>query len=133
MSDLAAELKDALAKDDVERIGHWRDIGLTQIARFPGSLSEEALDFLTRACVHRRDEKGLAAIERELPWQEVTPGNANIGLRNMAHLQMARAYLFRERKDPASAHRCFRSVMDLAAYFGDTEMREFAQRQMDVS
>ena len=46
MSDLAAELKDALAKDDVERIGHWRDIGLTQIARFPGSLSEEALDFL---------------------------------------------------------------------------------------
>lgn len=127
MSDLVAELKGALAINNVERIDQLRDIGLTQLAKFPASVSKEALDLVTRACVNRGDERALAQIAQQLPDKEATPGNANLSLREMAHLQMVRGYVYRQRKEADNAQRCFRSALDLASYFGDSDMQELAK------
>lgn len=107
MSDLVAELKGALSHNDAARIKHFREIGLALVAKWPGSLSEQALDYLARACVYGRDECGLDIIAEELPG-EVMPRNANLSLREMAHLQMVRGYVYRRRKTPPTRNVVFK-------------------------
>lgn len=129
MAEFVAQIKDALSRNDAATIDRLRKAGLHQLTKSPGSLPNQALDFLARACAYGGDEQGLAMIGERLP-KETTPGYANLSLREMAHLQMARGYVYCGRKDAERARHCFQSVRELAGYFGDSGMQALAQSLM---
>ncbi|MEP6601741.1 MAG: hypothetical protein ABJB49_07995 [Nitrospirota bacterium] len=131
MADFIAAMHGALIHDDGPQMDHLREIGFTLLAKWPGSLSEQALDLLARACVRRNDEQGLAKIAEDLPSKEIVPANANLSMREMAHLQMVRGYVHRQRRDFAKSRRCFQAVVDLTSYFGEADMQALAQKYLD--
>lgn len=126
MSDLLIELRSALKHSDLQRLAYLRGIGLEVIAKMPGTLSEQALGYLAHACHCTSDRRGLKIIAQELP-QEIVPRNANVTIREMAHLQLTRGYVYIEQNDLAHAVRCFHSASDLASFFGDSELQALAQ------
>jgi len=96
--DPIADLRTALADQDLAEIDDLRKKGLSELAHL-GSLPDEALDLLARACVRRSDLNGIATIADALPARENMPLNGNKSLREMAHLQIARAYVYSMQND----------------------------------
>jgi hypothetical protein len=132
MPTLDTELRLALRQNDISRINYLRETGLDLLARYPGALSPEDLDYLARACMKCRDAVGLRAIADELPLENVSR-SGNFSLNDMTHLQLVRGFVFMQKRDFQSATRYFESAADLAGHFGDSGLQATARSYANAS
>ena len=123
-----ANLKHALQINDQPRIKSLTTMALNAIEKKSGCPSEQALDYLTRACLRRGDLAGLRIVASVLP-DDGMPCNANLTVRELSHVEMARGFVSLASGETSKAERCFQAVIALSAYFGG-ELAGVAEEQI---